>query len=320
MSHKLLRLLVSGMAVLIVISGIQIQRSYYTVYVLANGYIHEVVTNAVHVFELEYLEFIEDDYVLDYDGDKEYDFIQAQRLYVFRNEKTISITLDGVTRELQTDASTINELALQMNESLYNYDNRLIATNYYPDDLVRDDIEIIFVRATKTIVLERSEEIVVQEVYDDTLSKGVVRVQTVGTPSIIERKYEVYSRDGQELTKTYLGETVIQEGTVQVVLIGTKTPIIAASVSELALNPIWDQLAACESGGRWNVDTGNGFSGGLQFMDSTWDSAKVRVGVTADSAWQATPEEQKLVASWLQINSVSGWGQWPACSKKLGLI
>src|ERR1700739_2047522 len=32
----------------------------------------------------------------------------------------------------------------------------------------------------------------------------------------------------------------------------------------------WDAVAQCESGGRWNADTGNGFYGGLQFKQSTW--------------------------------------------------
>jgi len=32
----------------------------------------------------------------------------------------------------------------------------------------------------------------------------------------------------------------------------------------------WDALAQCESGGNWNTNTGNGFSGGLQFTAGTW--------------------------------------------------
>src|ERR1700739_1593330 len=33
----------------------------------------------------------------------------------------------------------------------------------------------------------------------------------------------------------------------------------------------WDAVAQCESGGNWRADTGNGFYGGLQFKQSTWD-------------------------------------------------
>lgn len=35
-------------------------------------------------------------------------------------------------------------------------------------------------------------------------------------------------------------------------------------------NTYWDVLAECESGGRWDLNTGNGYYGGLQFKQSTW--------------------------------------------------
>ncbi len=33
---------------------------------------------------------------------------------------------------------------------------------------------------------------------------------------------------------------------------------------------MWDQLAQCESGGNWAINTGNGYYGGLQFNLNTW--------------------------------------------------
>lgn len=35
----------------------------------------------------------------------------------------------------------------------------------------------------------------------------------------------------------------------------------------------WDAIARCESGGRWNLNTGNGYFGGLQFSLGTWRAA-----------------------------------------------
>ena len=32
----------------------------------------------------------------------------------------------------------------------------------------------------------------------------------------------------------------------------------------------WDAVAQCESTGNWNINTGNGYYGGLQFSPSTW--------------------------------------------------
>ena len=34
----------------------------------------------------------------------------------------------------------------------------------------------------------------------------------------------------------------------------------------------WDAVAQCESGGNWSINTGNGYYGGLQFSQSTWDA------------------------------------------------
>lgn len=76
---------------------------------------------------------------------------------------------------------------------------------------------------------------------------------------------------------------------------------------------VWDRLAQCESGGNWSINTGNGYYGGLQFTLSTWR------GVGGSGyPHQASREEQIARAQILQARS--GWGQWPACTAKLGLL
>lgn len=75
---------------------------------------------------------------------------------------------------------------------------------------------------------------------------------------------------------------------------------------------VWDRLAQCESGGNWSINTGNGFYGGLQFTPSSWAAAG-----GSGSPQNASRAEQIAVAKNLQ--SMQGWGAWPACSAKLGL-
>lgn len=72
----------------------------------------------------------------------------------------------------------------------------------------------------------------------------------------------------------------------------------------------WDAIAGPESGGNWGINTGNGFSGGLQFTPSSWAAA----GGTqyAPSANLATPEQQKTVAD--NLLRMQGPGAWPATS------
>ncbi|ARC57878.1 Resuscitation-promoting factor Rpf [Frondihabitans sp. 762G35] len=87
---------------------------------------------------------------------------------------------------------------------------------------------------------------------------------------------------------------------------------LAAAPANAAPASTWDALAQCESGGNWAIDTGNGFSGGLQFTQSTW-AANGGTGspAAASRATQISVAERVLASQ--------GWGAWPACSAKLGL-
>ncbi len=76
---------------------------------------------------------------------------------------------------------------------------------------------------------------------------------------------------------------------------------------------VWDQLAQCESGGNWSINTGNGYYGGLQFSASSWRA----VGGTG-LPHQHSREEQIRRGELLQ--DAQGWGAWPTCARKLGLL
>jgi nucleoid-associated protein YgaU len=86
----------------------------------------------------------------------------------------------------------------------------------------------------------------------------------------------------------------------------------AAGAANAAPASDWDALAQCESGGNWGINTGNGFSGGLQFTPSTWAAFGGQ-----GSPQGASREQQIAVAE--NVLAGQGWGAWPACSAKLGL-
>ena len=71
----------------------------------------------------------------------------------------------------------------------------------------------------------------------------------------------------------------------------------------------WSAIAACESGGNWGANTGNGFYGGLQFTEGTWLANGG--GQYASSANLATPAEQMAVAQ--RVLGSQGIGAWPVC-------
>lgn len=74
----------------------------------------------------------------------------------------------------------------------------------------------------------------------------------------------------------------------------------------------WDALAQCESGGNWSINTGNGFYGGLQFTQQSWNG----VGMSGSPA---TASRAQQIEAGERLLAIQGWGAWPACSAKLGL-
>ena len=75
----------------------------------------------------------------------------------------------------------------------------------------------------------------------------------------------------------------------------------------LARAAMWDRIAKCESGGRWSINTGNGYYGGLQFDYRTWLS--VNGDDFAPRADKASRAEQITVANRLYAKrGLQPWG------------
>jgi LysM repeat protein len=85
------------------------------------------------------------------------------------------------------------------------------------------------------------------------------------------------------------------------------------SSANAAIGDVWADLRNCESGGDYTANTGNGYYGAYQFTESTWDS--MHTGY----------ERADLAPSYVQDDAArrlqqrSGWGQWPACSRRIGV-
>ncbi|MFJ5216929.1 transglycosylase family protein [Streptomyces sp. NPDC088354] len=96
---------------------------------------------------------------------------------------------------------------------------------------------------------------------------------------------------------------------------GLALPLIAATGAGAATAGTWDKVAQCESSGDWNINTGNGYYGGLQFTPSTW---KAYGGTAfASRADLATKDQQIRVAE--RVLDGQGPGAWPVCSQRAGL-
>ncbi|MGW4071748.1 transglycosylase family protein, partial [Nocardia grenadensis] len=87
-------------------------------------------------------------------------------------------------------------------------------------------------------------------------------------------------------------------------------PFGLSTATATAASGNWDAVAECESSGNWSTNTGNGFYGGLQFTQSTWEA-----NGGSGSAHNASREEQIRVAE--NVLATQGPGAWPVCGQYL---
>lgn len=125
--------------------------------------------------------------------------------------------------------------------------------------------------------------------------------------------FEKYTYRGRHRAPTAPGRAA-----AKVAVTGAVAALPAAAVApaaHAAPDSVWDKLAECESSGNWSINTGNGYSGGLQFHPQTWRG--FGGAEFATFAHLATRAEQIVVAE--RVLDAQGWGAWPACSSKLGI-
>jgi resuscitation-promoting factor RpfA len=96
---------------------------------------------------------------------------------------------------------------------------------------------------------------------------------------------------------------------------GIALPLLAGGSASAASVSTWDKVAACETGGDWSVNAGNGFYGGLQFTQNTWSA--YGGSAFANRADLATKDQQIAVGE--QVLASQGPGAWPVCAEKAGL-
>ncbi|MEV6110814.1 transglycosylase family protein, partial [Streptomyces sp. NPDC051940] len=92
-------------------------------------------------------------------------------------------------------------------------------------------------------------------------------------------------------------------------------PVFAAGPAAGAPIDTWEKVAKCESGGNWSINTGNGYFGGVQFSQSSWENAGgLAYAPRADLAGKS---EQIAVAE--RLLQLQGPGAWPNCGPAAGL-
>ncbi|MGV9802698.1 transglycosylase family protein [Mycobacterium sp. NPDC003449] len=150
-----------------------------------------------------------------------------------------------------------------------------------------------------------------KRIEDPTLNMSRKVVEDPGAPGTQDVTFAVAKVNGKETGRLPVANVVINPARDGVLRVGAKP---GTEVPPVTNGAAWDALSQCEAGGNWAINTGNGFYGGVQFDQNTWErQGGLRYAPRADLA---TREEQIAIATVTQARQ--GWGAWPVCSGRIG--
>jgi uncharacterized protein YabE (DUF348 family) len=177
---------------------------------------------------------------------------------------------------------------------------------------VHDGDKIVYTKVAVKTVTVKGESYDADTITrdDDSALKGTETVVREGKPGTRTATYRLVKHNGHVVKRVLIKADVTTKAVAKIVKVGTKEPVTAARSGggiNLANAAMWDRIAACESGGNWSINTGNGYYGGLQFDIGTWLGAGG--GDFAPRADLASREEQITVANRVYASrGLSPWG------------
>jgi uncharacterized protein YabE (DUF348 family) len=191
--------------------------------------------------------------------------------------------------------------------------------------VVRDGDRITFTKvAVHTKRVRRAVGYATVKKADSGMYRNQTRTARAGRDGVRKVTYRVTYRNGHPSSRTVTSSVVVRRPVTAVVRYGTKqrpapTPRPASSSSSSPSTPspnyaggssVWDAIAACESGGNWATNTGNGYYGGLQFDLSTWHAY----------GGSGRPDQNSRAAQIAVAERVAaargGYGAWPVCGSR----
>ncbi len=221
---------------------------------------------------------------------------------VVSNPKKVTLRVDGEKHSFVTTAPTMEDVLRQRGVRLGELDEVKPALSAYVKP--RQALRVVRIeKVTRTEELTVDHDVTYED--DSSMFRGDTKVVSEGRDGLVRAKVELILADGEVRKRRVISRSAVRKPIPQVLKRGTKDP-------DSIDGGVWDRLAQCESGGNWSTNSGNGFYGGLQFSAATWRA----VGGTGLPHEHSKAEQIKRGKI---LQQRAGWGQWPACSKKLGL-
>lgn len=222
--------------------------------------------------------------------------------------KTVQLNDAGVIRTVHLPAPNVAGLLSAAGVPLQDSDSVVPAANAPIVDgmqiqVTRNRIE----RVTERVPLPPPA----RRIEDPEMNMSRSVVEDPGSPGTQDVTFSVAEVNGVETGRLPIANTVVTPAREAVLRVGTKP---GTEVPEVGNGGVWDSIAGCEAGGNWAINTGNGFYGGVQFDQGTWEAnGGLRYAPRADLA---TREEQIAIAD--VTRQRQGWGAWPVCSGRVG--
>jgi uncharacterized protein YabE (DUF348 family) len=140
----------------------------------------------------------------------------------------------------------------------------------------------------------------VQEQKDDSMLAGDTKTVREGNDGVRDVTYQVKFRNGEVAKRKVVKADVLRAPVASIIKVGTKTVDTG----------VWDAIAACESGGNWAANTGNGYYGGLQFNLGTW------AAYGGSGRPDQNSREQQIAVAERVRDASGGYGAWPVCGSR----
>ena len=180
------------------------------------------------------------------------------------------------------------------------------------DTKIGDGDKVVVTRfrtVTKRVARENVEAGTIRR-DDDSIDKGETDTVRAGRDGVRDVTYRITFRNGEVQGRKVVTAQTIRSPRKAIVKVGTQEPEPAGGDNFASGSGPWDRIAACESGGNWGANTGNGYYGGLQFNLGTWHSY----------GGAGRPDQQSRAAQIAVAEKVraaeGGYGAWPVCGAR----
>lgn len=219
--------------------------------------------------------------------------------------KTVQIDDGGLLSTVRLAAPNVGGLLAAAGVPLQQRDTVApAATEPVVDGMAIRVTRIRLVKVTERLPLEPGA----RRIEDPTLNISRQVTEDPGTPGVQDVTFAVALVNGVPTGRLPVANTVVTPAREAVLRVGAKP---GTEVPPISNGQTWDAIASCEAGSNWAINTGNGYYGGVQFDQSTWErNGGLRYAARADLA---TREEQITIAEVTRARQ--GWGAWPVCAR-----